>query len=429
MRLIPLIVVVLFFIACVPAQAIEINPSVDNQPFLCKYSLTKWIFCDTDVGVRGVNGTQGIQGIQGEQNFSAIYYNASNFTAIQNESVFQEPTEFTSYSNYSYFNGTVNLSDYAYLPGRAGGQLLQGGIASTDALTLNGSANNGNVNINPNGGLIGIGTSSPISSVVLTVARPKGVTGQVMEIYSSRDATGVTGSLNFWRDRPVVAANNGLQGINFYGNNSAGEKTLYGQISSRISSPTDGAEEGLMQFYTSTVGGFALNFKGTNIGIGTDAPTSMLDVTGSTRFRNCSGTPTMDAGGNMTCASDPKLKTAVQPYISDTAKVAAVSPIKYKWNSASGYDTTHTNTGFDAEQIKLVYPECVIAREDMRYEQKCTGKEDEQICDTVGIPTGTQTLALDDKCLIAVLWNAAKDQDLKIKALEAKVDKLLLVKP
>jgi hypothetical protein len=309
---------------------------------------------------------------------------------------------------------------YANLTGRPGGQTLTGGVSASDALVLNGSQNNGNVVLQPNTGYTIVGNAEPISS--LTVSGGSGVN-------SGLTITDVVGdrATKYARTKGIMRNTSEEPYSIIVGSSSATANNVYfGGGSGVENSATN------MRFYTSSVLGtltgtarMNINNKGNiAIGLGNTAGTSQVDVAGSTRFRNCSGTPTMDAGGNMTCASDPKLKTAVQPYISDTAKVASVTPIKYKWNAASGYDTTHTNTGFDAEQIAAIYPECVIARADMRYEQQCTGQGDDQACETVGIPTGTQTLSLDDKCLIAVQWNALKDQQLKIANLELRLTAL-----
>jgi hypothetical protein len=432
-----MIVGILLSFLVMPVQAIKINPSVDNQPILCKYSITKWIFCDTNPpGARGVNGTQGPKG---ESNFSAIYYNASYFTSNQTNATFSGNfTNAIMYSNYTTFLGStiydsINES-YAYLPGRSGGQLLQGGT-TTGNLVLNGSGNNGAVSLNPNGGNVFVG---PVSSVgaTFTVLKDGGIPSVEIEGYATPSSNAPF--FSFYRAKgnlsvPLAVANlNRLGVVAFTGYSGSAWKQgaqIIATAEQAWSSTQDGAYISFTtaDLYSTTVTEkMRLTANGTLLvgATSTNLTGSGLDVVGATTFRNCSGTPTMDTFGQMTCASDPKFKTAVQPYISDTAKVAAVTPIKYRWNAASGYDTTHTNTGFDAAQIKLVYPECVIAREDMRYEQRCTGKGEEEVCDTVAIPTGTQTLALDDKCLIAVLWNAAKDQQMKITSLESRLTAL-----
>jgi hypothetical protein len=79
------------------------------------------------------------------------------------------------------------------------------------------------------------------------------------------------------------------------------------------------------------------------------------------------------------------------------------------------------NTGFDAAQIRAIYPECIIARDDVTYTQVC---DKEEVCNTVEKKTGTQTLSIDDKCLIAVLFNSAKDQRTQITTLTEENKKM-----
>jgi hypothetical protein len=63
-----------------------------------------------------------------------------------------------------------SFSQYALLGGRAGGQTLNGGAAASNNLTLDSTSNGskGNVLINPSGGSVGVGTTTPSSK--LTVA-------------------------------------------------------------------------------------------------------------------------------------------------------------------------------------------------------------------------------------------------------------------
>jgi hypothetical protein len=347
------------------------------------------------------------------------YFNASNFTSTQNTATFYNAINVTSNSNTTiFYNATFGNSSpainesYAYLPGRDGGQTLTGGT-TTGNLVLNGSTAGGDVYIQPNGGNIGFGTASPINTFNF-----------VSSVTSSR--------LNL-----TNIGQSSSNGIVMWSNITSGTGTMstiswlnppLSNVRGSIAVAGQGAYQSAMIF---SVNGTrrATIFNTGNIGIGNyytpssgaTYPTAQLDTTGSVRFRNCSGTPTFDTGGNLTCASDPKLKTAVTTYTSDSAKVAAIVPISYKWNTASGYDTTHTNTGFDAQQIAQVYPECIIARDDVIYSQVCDKEEN---CETVEKKIGTQTLSIDDKCLIAVLFNAAKDQQKTITSLETRITAL-----
>lgn len=435
-----------------PARAIEINPSVDNQPLLCKYSFTKWIFCDTHTGIRGVNGTQGIQGLP---NFSAMYYNATNFTSTQNNATFQGSIDNSIlYSNYTTFAGATiydNINEsYAYLPGRIGGQTLQGGIGAFEILKLNGSLNGGPVILQPIGGSVGIGIPPSYKLDVFgegsagsSMRFVSNISYPSVDLLAHANSASSSGQLNLRASRgsflapEVVQNGDKLGGIRALGYSAAAGTTA---ASSGIQFWLDGAPDsggdttdmpGRIVFVTASDGSTTLTERARitstgTVGIGTSSPTSMLDATGSARFRNCSGTPTMDAGGNMTCASDEKLKTAITPYTVNTSKLASVTPKHYRWNAASGFDSSHINTGFSAQDIQQIYPECIIARDDVTYVQDVVkGQNGEEDTATMReVRTGTQTLAIDDKCLIAVLFSAAKEHQSKIKILEEKVDKL-----
>lgn len=90
-----------------PVHAIEINPSVENQPFFCKYSVTGFL-CDFQRGgQQGSAGPTGSAGINGTDNFSAIYFSPFNFTTHQNTTLLFNATNFTSYSNYTTYQTTV----------------------------------------------------------------------------------------------------------------------------------------------------------------------------------------------------------------------------------------------------------------------------------------------------------------------------------
>jgi hypothetical protein len=166
-----------------------------------------------------------------------------------------------------------------------------------------------------------------------------------------------------------------------------------------------------------------IDTNGLGIGTGTGAITRLLDVAGDARFRNCSGSPVMDANGNMFCISDEKAKTNIQPYNTATSKVASVNPKSWTWKSSTGLDTTRPYYGFSAQEIQAIYPECVIARDDVTYvEDVVKGKDGEKPNSTTReVKTGTQTLNIDDRCLIAVLFNAVKEQQTTLASQEKRI--------
>lgn len=121
-----LFLVVLLFLSCASVNAITINPSVESQPFFCRYSITEW----TPLCVSGGKGTQGPQGEPGTGNITIYsFYNSSNFTTISN---------FTTYTllniTYSEMNQTPNMT--AGPQGPQGIQGIQGlqGVNGTEGM-------------------------------------------------------------------------------------------------------------------------------------------------------------------------------------------------------------------------------------------------------------------------------------------------------
>lgn len=496
----------------IPVSAIEINPSVRNQPFFCQYSITKNTFlCDQEI-----RGPQGQQGIQGLPNFSAIYYNASNFTTSQNASTFVNATNFTSNSNYTvfeggtFYNGSINES-YAYLPGRPGGQTLTGGVSSSDALVLNGSQNGGDVILNPKNGSVITGNSSQLQTVLGYLAGFQN-TGNYQTVVGTRAGQhnlGVSqtafgsyaGWYNYAAAQTAIGRYAGQENTGIYqtvegtyagyqnsgtyhtaiGNNAGFRNAGNFQIA-----VGNNAGYGNAGTYQTAIGDYA-GFQNTGnyqIGIGNSAGygntgSNVVFIgyqagknntlanqfiliqtnvnsnplisgnfsSGMVRFNNYgAGTATFDAGGNITSVSDEKYKTAIKPYTGALAAIKAIQPITFKYNAASGLDTQNEYTGFSAQNLKSAgLTEAVSAKDDVTYiteKQKIPipvmgedGKETieyQEIEIAKEVKTGTQTLSVSDRAIIATLLNALKEEDAKNAALEKRIAALeekLGVKP
>lgn len=120
-----LFVLVLIFFSCLSVHAGEINPSVESQPFFCRYSLTDW----TPLCVQGGTG-KGSTSINAENN--TFYYNStSNETYIfSNETSLFNITignNLTTISNYTYFTlVNVTYSEMNQTPGPQGPQGVNG---------------------------------------------------------------------------------------------------------------------------------------------------------------------------------------------------------------------------------------------------------------------------------------------------------------
>ena len=76
-----------------------------------------------------------------------------------------------------------------------------------------------------------------------------------------------------------------------------------------------------------------------------------------------------------------------------------ISPILYKWNEKSGYETEHTYAGFSAQNVQKSIPEAI-------------GKDQKGY------------LSLDDRPIIATVVNAIKDQQKQIDQLKTEIDAL-----
>lgn len=107
------------------------------------------------------------------------------------------------------------------------------------------------------------------------------------------------------------------------------------------------------------------------------------------------GTATFDSSGNISSASDERLKDIVGPFDSGLAALRTLTPILYRWNKQSGMEMEGVYAGFSAQNA-----------------QKATE-----------YATGTSPkgfLSLQDRALLAVAVNAIKELDGRITALEGQ---------
>ncbi len=107
------------------------------------------------------------------------------------------------------------------------------------------------------------------------------------------------------------------------------------------------------------------------------------------------GAVTSDGSGNLTSASDERLKDIQREFTAGLGALKSIKPITYKWNKESGYETEHEYSGFSAQNVADNIPEA-------------TGID----------PRGY--LSLQDRAIIATLVNAVNELAEKVRVLESR---------
>jgi len=130
-----------------------------------------------------------------------------------------------------------------------------------------------------------------------------------------------------------------------------------------------------------------------NTGIGTTAPTARLSV---------NGTANKTGGGTWAAFSDRRLKQNINPYSAGLAEVLEISPIRYQYNSLSGYDTEKEYVGVIAQELQNVAPYMVSDFE----------------------LNGENYLQVDNSAMIYMLINSIKEQQAQIEELQLQINLL-----
>jgi hypothetical protein len=390
-------------------------------------------------------------------------------------------TNLTTYDDHTQY---VNLS------GRTDGQILNGGRNNGENLTLNATSNGiGNVLINPYNGSVGIGLLSPNTRLdVMGISHGiRGKAGNILSwgglFYGSGMVTSALlgggtysaifdgGLVGIGTSTPLgmlhLASIPAIGPVDLMVDRATTDTAPAGLLSRKargtIASPTiitsgDGllylvgrGYSGITNGYT---GGSRINFgsEGTisstavpsNIQFlttpsGSITPVEVMRINSSGNIRIFglgAGTVMSDALGNLYVISDPKLKTDIKLYTSGLKEILSIpssAMITYKFKPESGLDTTNEYSGFDAKQLQLAIPEAVISKLDTQRievlkKEGNTTLEDKY--ESIEIPKlnekgeQTYTLSISDRAILPPIIRAIQELNAKIEAQQAQIDNL-----
>ena len=146
------------------------------------------------------------------------------------------------------------------------------------------------------------------------------------------------------------------------------------------------------------VRGTRMTIDGTgNVSIGTTTSSAQFHTTGTVRFQNFgAGTATFDANGNISSASDERLKLILGKFNSGLDEILQINPILHKWNAQSGMEGENTYAGFSAQNVAKGIPEAVSIN-------------------------GDGMLGVSDRVIIAALVNAVKELSKEVDVLKTKL--------
>ena len=187
-------------------------------------------------------------------------------------------------------------------------------------------------------------------------------------------------TLDLYRNSASPADGDETGHITFSGENSAGEKIIYGEIESKTVDVTDGTEDGLIQFRVASGGSIGSSrlqlsgnsrttFFGRDVQLGSglnlifegatdDAHETTLTVIDPTSDNTIS-LPDSSGTVQVTSSSDRRLKKNIEPASSASQKIDDINVYQFDWIE----DGKHEDFGVVAQEMQEVFPDCVAVQD------------------------------------------------------------------
>lgn len=161
------------------------------------------------------------------------------------------------------------------------------------------------------------------------------------------------------------------------------------------------------------LGAKAMHVDGNNkrVGIGTDAPSTLLHVNGSITYN-----------GSLTNASDKRLKTDVKKFSYGLNEVMSLRPINYRYNGIGNLPVDENHVGIYAQDLQEVAPELVGTFDVVTYAEQTD--EDIQNERATVLKNTEEYLNVKESAIKYMLINAIQEQQAIINDKEERIAEL-----
>ena len=242
--------------------------------------------------------------------------------------------------------------------GANGGSGGGGGSGQANGIGTTGQGNDGGTAVGSAAGVYGGGGGGGAGSAGIlgtTNSSGSGGDGIQSDISGTLNWYGGGGGGGKWGAAPSAPGGNGgggTEGISGVNPTAGAPNTGGGGGGNGASGGANGGSGIVIIRYLTNPGGPAIVTNGTNVGIGTDAPTAKLSVNGSA---NKTG------GGTWAVFSDKRSKEHITNYEKGRDEIVKLHPVSFKYKEEFGWGTD-TYVGLIAQEVEQIVPSMVTTK-------------------------------------------------------------------